>query len=211
MIQNFYQYGDQTKLQINVNVSNVLKDLDLFKDKWSQYNSLKPEIRREGLCVINEKGKVGPGPALESLYEWNIKNNTSLSELDFNKPTELFYQSQEIQNALKDILPYCFRTHFLKLKPGGFFPEHRDYASYTENQKSFRLIIPIKNCNPGQMRFMIEDRTLQWNMGTMYLVNTNKVHSLFNLSPGEDSIWLVINCQVCKEVFEWVSRNLSIR
>lgn len=211
MIQSFYQYGDQNRLEIQVDIEKVLEDLELFESKWSQYNTLKPWIRREGLCVINEKGKCGPGPALESLSEWNKKNNTSLTELDFNIPTELYYQSQEIQNALKDILPYCFRTHFLKLKPGGFFPEHRDFIGYSEDQKSLRLIVPIQNCNPGSMRFMIEDRTLQWVMGSMYLVNTNKVHSLFNLNPTEDSIWLVINCQACKEVFEWTSKNLSIR
>lgn len=211
MIQSFYQYGDQNRLEIQVDVEKVLEDLELFESKWSQYNTLKPWIRREGLCVINERGECGPGPALESLSEWNKKNNTNLTELDFNIPTEFYHQSQEIQNALKDILPYCFRTHFLKLKPGGFFPEHRDFIGYSEDQKSLRLIIPIQNCNPGSMRFMIEDRTLQWDMGSMYLVNTNKVHSLFNLNPSEDSIWLVINCQVCKEVFEWTSKNLSIR
>lgn len=211
MIESFYQFGDQTELEINFNTEKVLEDLELFRDSWSQYNSNKPHIAREGLCVINERGKVGPGPALESLYEWNRKHNTNYSEIDFNIPTELYHHSVELQKGLGDILPYCFRTHFLKLKPGGFFPAHRDYRGYCENQNSVRLIVPILNCNPPSMRFMIEDRTLHWNMGRMYLVNTNKVHSLFNLNDCEDSIWLVINAKVCEEVFKFVSYNLSIR
>ena len=141
MIESFYQFGDQTELEINFNTEKVLEDLELFSDKWSQYNSNKPHIAREGLCVINERGQVGPGPALESLYEWNRKHNTSYSELDFNIPTELYHHSDELQKGLGDILPYCFRTHFLKLKPGGFFPAHRDYRGYAGRVASgvFRL------------------------------------------------------------------------
>lgn len=55
---------------------------------------------------------------------------------------------------------------------------------------------------------MIEDRTLYWEEGRMYAVNTTKEHTLFNTS-SDDSIWLVINAKVCDETIRFVSKNLK--
>lgn len=208
MIEYINQYGDQSALNIKLNCSELLKELAPFESDWSQYNVLKPWIARQGLCVLNDRGTVGPGPALNSLYEWNKTYNTRLTEEDFNKPTEVYHNSTQLQTALKDILPYCVRTHFLRLPPGGFFPPHRDHVG--KIQKTFRLIIPVDLCNPPSTRFMIEDRTLQWEYGRMYAVNTTKVHTLFNADISENSIWLVINAKVCEEMIDFVSRKLLV-
>lgn len=209
MIEYVNQYGDQAELDVNLDCEKLLEEIKLFDGKWSQYNELKPWIKRQGLCVINERGKVGPGPALNSIYEWNKKNGTSYTELDFDKPTELYYASSQVQRILKDILPYCVRTHFLKLPRGGFFPEHRDHRG--RNQKTFRLIVPIQECNPGAVRFMIEDRTLYWRCGKMYYINTTKPHTIFNASTNQDSIWLVINAKLCNEMIDFVSDKLKCK
>jgi hypothetical protein len=208
MIEYINQYGDQTGLTVKLDCYKLVKELQQFESKWSQYNVLKPWIKRQGLCVLNERGSVGPGPALNSLYEWNKKHNTKFTELDFNKPTEVYHASEQVKLVLKDILPYCVRTHFLKLPPGGFFPPHRDHVG--KQQKTFRLIVPIKLCNPPETRFMIEDRTLHWNEGFMYAINTTKEHTLFNASATDDSVWLVINTIVCEETINFVSNNLMI-
>lgn len=55
---------------------------------------------------------------------------------------------------------------------------------------------------------MIEDRTLYWEEGRMYAVNTTKEHTLFNTN-SDDSIWLVINAKVCDETIRFVSKNLK--
>ena len=209
MIEYIHQYGDQTELNVSLNRKEMLKELVPFDNDWSQYNTLKSNIKREGLCVLNERGAVGPGPALTSLLEWNKKHNTNLIETDFNKPTELYHSSLQLQKVLKDILPYCVRTHFLKLPPGGFFPPHRDQRGM--NQHTFRLIVPIQECNPPCVRFMIEDRTLQWDYGKMYALNTTKQHTLFNASVDTNSIWLVINAILCEETVMFVANNLSIK
>lgn len=209
MIKYFYQYEDQTELSLKVSTKKILQDLNVFDDKWTQYNKTKPWIQRQGLCIINEKGSVGPGPALDSLFEWNKINNTNLVETDFNKPTEVYNHSEEVRKVFKDILPYSVRSHFLKLSPGGYFPPHRDHIG--KDQKTFRLVIPIDNVNPPHTRFMIEDRTLYWNLGKMYLLNTTKQHMLFNAAIDKDSIWLVINCLVCDEMIDYVNTNLAIR
>ncbi len=36
-----YQFGDQFELKIRFNIRDILKDLESFNDKWSQYNPRK--------------------------------------------------------------------------------------------------------------------------------------------------------------------------
>lgn len=208
-ITHLAQFGDQFPLQKTVSVDQLMQDLEHFKDKWSPYNPRKNWIPRDGLCVLNERGECGPGPALDSLREYNKEHGTSFDEYDFNKPTELYHHSNQLQKLLGDMLPWCIRTHFLRLPPGGFFPPHRDHPG--GEQRTFRLIVPIKNFNPPYSRFMIEDRSLYWESGRMYYVNTTKQHSLFNASVNNDSIWLVINAIVNDDSVPFVSNLLCDR
>ena len=104
MIDKIYQYGDQTQLKVKLNIKRLLEEITQFNDNWSQYNELKPWIQRQGLCILNERGQTGPGPALNSIHEWNTKHNTHYTEFSFNKPTEVYKASSEIQNVFKDIL-----------------------------------------------------------------------------------------------------------
>ena len=208
-ISHLAQFGDQYPLRLNLNISKLRTDLEAFDDKWSPYNPRKNWINRDGLCILNERGECGPGPALDSLGEYNLENGTNYTEFDFNKPTEFYHHSKTLQHMMKDMLPWCIRSHFLRLGPGGYFPPHRDHN--LGEQETFRLIVPIQNYNPPYSRFMIEDRSLYWNGGTMYYVNTTKQHSLFNASPSNDSIWLVINAIVTDESVEYISRHLCDR
>jgi len=208
MLYDIFQYGNQIELNLQVNSSDILNDLRPFKNNWTQYNTLRPEIPRQGLCVINEKGKIGPGPALNSIPQWNKMYNTSLDELQFDKPTEVYNSSKTIQNLMKDCFSFSVRTHFLKLLPGGYFPPHRD--SNKRYPVTFRAIIPIINTDPPRVRFMLEDKTLHWKIGRMYVVNTNLEHTLMNYS-NEDSIWLVFNFVTCDESINFVLNNLKIK
>lgn len=208
MLYDIFQYGDQIELNIRTETTNIINDLKFFDNDWSQYNTLRPEIPRQGLCVINEKGKIGPGPALNSIPQWNKMYNTSFNELQFDKPTEVFNASKNIQNLMKDCLSFSVRTHFLKLLPGGYFPPHRD--SNKRNPVTFRAIVPIVNVDPPRVRFMIEDKTLHWKTGRMYIVNTNLEHTLMNYS-NEDSIWLVMNFVTCDKSIDFVLNNLKIK
>ena len=54
-----------------------------------------------------------------------------------------------------------------------------------------------------------EERSLYWDKFDMYVVNTTKSHTLVNLSPTKDSIWLVINAEVCNEMINFVENNLT--
>jgi hypothetical protein len=204
-IERFMMLGDQTVLDIKINEVELLNQLKKFDDKWSKYNNHKPDIRRDGLCIINEDGINKPGPALNSLAEWNKEHGTNLSELDFDTTTPVFEETM-LKDVLGDIRSECYRSHFLRLPPGGYFPPHRDFS-----MNSFRVILPIYNCNPPSTRFMIEDKTLSWDHGRFYIINTLKEHTLFNASDGVDSIWLVLNVKLSQKSCAWSYKNMSVR
>ena len=77
-----------------------------YSKDWSRYNP-RTNIAREGLCVINEKGSVGPGPALDSLKQYNAEHGSQWNESDFNKPTDLYRNSTALQELLQG-LRYLF-------------------------------------------------------------------------------------------------------
>ena len=208
MLYDIFQYGNQIELDIRCNPCLIIKDLKKHDHKWSQYNTLRPEIPRQGLCVINEKGYTGPGPALNSIPQWNEKFGTDYDESVFDKPTEVYRESINLQNLLSECLNFTVRTHFLKLLPGGYFPPHRD--SRKRQPVNFRAIVPIQNTNPPHVKFMLEDQTLRWNEGTMYIVNTNLEHTLMNYSRN-DSIWLVMNFLTCDASIDFVLKNLAVK
>jgi len=182
----------------------ILDDLKHYDDKWTQYNSHKPWIPRQGLCIINEDGVNKAGPALDSLLEWNKVHGTNYTELDFNVSTPVLTDTI-LNDFLSPIRQWCYRSHFLKLPPGGYFPPHRD-----KSWESIRLILPLFNCNSPLTRFILEDKTLSFELGRMYFVNTLKEHTLFNASADQDSIWLVLNYEVNDDSVKWIHRNLAI-
>lgn len=212
--RDIFQFGNQLPLTKGVKVSRLMDDLKQFDDKWAQYNDFKPEVNRQGLCVINDSGVNGPGPAISSIHQWNRKHGTELHEEDFTVTTPVYDACIDLKNLLgeKDhngysLLPHCFRTHLLRIPPGGYFPPHRDNLRIDQN--TFRLIVPLVNCEPPWMRFMLGDESLNWNAGTLYAVNTTLVHQLFNTGT-DDSIWLVINAHVNEDTYEYMTGNLLI-
>jgi len=203
------KFGDFYQIDAELNVDKMFGEIKDFAGTWSQYNPRKEWIRRSGLCIINERGIAGPGPALDSLGEYNIEHGTEFSESDFNIPTDVYHASEELQRVIGPMLEWSVRSHFLNLHPGGYFPPHRDHR--TGEQTSFRLIWPLENCNPPGVRFMLEDTTLHWDYGQCYVVNTTKAHTLFNAGAQQDSLWLVVNARVCDDSIQFISDHLIER
>ena len=112
MIEYIKQFGDQIALHVRLSCDELSNELQQFESDWSQYNTLKPWITRQGLCILNERGEVGPGPALNAIHEWNRTHGTNFRETDFNKPTEVYHASKQVRHVMKDILPFCVRTQF---------------------------------------------------------------------------------------------------
>ena len=206
-IQYIYQFGDQIALNKYIDPYDMEKELKVYKDQWTQYNPRKSHIKRYALSVLNHNGKIGPGPDLDSLLEYNRIHKTDFKESDFNKPTPVWTNSKILSDFLEGIFPYCMRAHFLKLAPGGFFPPHRDHTYGKQN--FFRLLVPIANFNPPYFYFMMEEKPLYWEYGRLYVLNTTKHHALFNTSVHRDSFCFVITVQVCKESIDYVSSQLK--
>tara|TARA_B100000029_G_C17471889_1_gene922277 strand:+ start:43 stop:672 length:630 start_codon:yes stop_codon:yes gene_type:complete len=196
-------YGDQFALNDHKNQYDILSNIDKFKNNWYKYNPRK-NIERYALSIINLDGSFSQGPDLDSLYEYNKLNGTSYNELDFRCKTKAY---ESVESYVQGIEQHLGRSHILKLKPGGFFPNHVDHRG---NQIwDFRLIIPLKNCNPIHGGYFIyeRERILQWEEGRIYFLNTCKNHTVFNANPHEDLMMIIFNVELNDETVKYVTRK----
>lgn len=194
-------FGDFLPGKTSLSCTKLKEELSQYDSKWVQYNPDKPEIKRYGLSVTSLDGGLSGFPDLHSLKEVYDKTGESYDEKDFNVPTEIYKNSSQVQKICDPWLPWLTRTHFLKIPPGGYFPEHRD-GGRTGYPESFRLIVPIQNINPPSFFFLLNNNgrydTLYWDYGKVYFLNTNKRHLLFN-AGDTDSIWLILNVLITDE------------
>lgn len=196
-------YGDQIKLKFYREQKDILDKLRQFDNDWSQYNPRK-NINRWGLSVTNLNGKLGPGPDLDSLYEYNNENKTNYDELDFNVPTPVYDLVKDYCDPFKE---WLFRSHILKLPPGGYFPDHVDNIG--SNINSFRLLVPLQAFNPSTYFIYEQNRILSWEYGYLYFLNTCKRHAIFNASSNVDHIALIMNVKLTKESVSMVTNLIE--
>lgn len=186
MIHRLTQYGQHIELDVTTDPEMLIAWANDFE--WKKYNPRK-DVNRWGLSVTSSDGTFN-GIDLDSLYEYNKENKTSYNEKDFNVATPVL--NKQIHDILLPWDKDYYRTHFLKFGPGGFFPPHRDWNYHSGKADSFRLIMPLRNVNPPYFNFVLEDKTLHWEPGRLYFVDTLKMHYLFN-SSFNDSYWLIVN------------------
>jgi len=179
-------YGDIIPLKITCNVKKLFDEIEGYS--FSQYNPRK-DIKRTALSITSLDGSIN-GVDLDSIKEYNIENNTKYNEMSFNQFTKVYKDSLEIQKVVEPFKEYIGRSHILHLPAGGYFPPHRDVASFKETQPSFRVLVPLKNCNSPNLFFIYENQILNFEHGRAYFVNTNKVHCLFSYS---NSYMIVLN------------------
>lgn len=174
------------------------------KFEYVKYNTRK-SIDRYGLSITSLDGGLSGVPDLDSLIEYNKENNTSYRESDFKTFTPV-YEHEGLNFLLKPIERFIFRTHVLKMNPGGYFPPHRDFKG--TNFDSFRLIVPLENIKPPAFNFILEDRILHWNVGSLYFLDTAKMHYLFNASFSP-SYMIVVNVSLHEESVNFILRHLK--
>lgn len=197
-------YGDQIELKPTIDSKKFVRwTEDNFK--YVRYNP-RHDVNRWGLSITSLDGGLSGIPDLDSLHQYNIENNTSHAETDFDVITQVYEQYNELQKIIEPWKDYMFRSHVIRLGPGGFFPPHRDTYHYDIN--TFRLIVPLHNCNPPNVFFNLEENVMHWEQGRMYFLNTTKVHTLFNAS-FDNSYWIVFNIKCNKDSVNAVLRNLK--
>lgn len=171
--------------------------------EWYRYNPRK-SIERYGISCTSLNGEIeSPHIDLDSILEYNRENGTTYTELSFDKPTKYY---SLIQPWIHGLEPHICRSHILKLKPGAFFPIHRDIRRV--DIISFRLFLPILNCNLPQMAFILDDKIQRFDHGRLYFINTSLSHALTNFSM-KDSIFGVINVKLNEDSVRWVMKNVS--
>ena len=189
-------FGDFIPLKITCSVNKLFDEIKPFD--FAQYNPRK-DIKRYALSITSLRGEVN-GIDLDSLLEIWKETGKMYTESDFSTFTAVYNASLEIQNLIEPFKDHIARSHILNLKPGGYFPPHRD-TTVIKEPDDFRVIVPLKRCNPPDMYFMYEDKSLHFDHGRAYFLNTNKTHSVFshndsyfivfNVKNNEDSIKLI--------------------
>ena len=195
-------FGDFISLKLKCDVKKLFDEIKQFS--FSQYNPRK-DIKRYGLSITSLDGSIN-GIDLDSIKDYNIENKTEYDELSFNKLTDVYYSSNEIQKVVKPFIKHLGRSHILYLPEGGYFPPHRDLPVYYEGQNSLRVLIPLKGCNPPDLYFMYENKPLYFEHGRAYFLNTNKSHNLFSF---KDSYMIVLNIKTSEEVYKIIGDNFK--
>jgi len=196
-------FGDLIPLKIRCDVKKLFDETEKFV--YLKYNPRK-DIERYGLSITSLDGSLN-GVDLDSIKEYNKENNTEYDELSFNKFTEVYHTSSEIQKIVEPFKNHIGRSHILHLPPGGYFPPHRD-LHYLDQQQSLRVLVPLKGCNPNDMYFMYEDKPLHFEHGRAYFLNTNKSHNLFSF---KGSYMVVLNIKTSEEVYQILGDNFQAR
>lgn len=165
------RFGDYYPLSISYSIGSLIEDLNK-NFNWVQYNPRKA-INREGLSITSLDGGLSGKPDLDSLYEYYFETGIALGESDFNVKTSVY---PYFEKWLSPLEKYLGRTHVIRLHNGGYFPPHRDNKN--SSIKSFRLFLPL-NYNSKRF-FMLEDSRMHFENGSMYFIDTAKMHTLFN-------------------------------
>ena len=202
MYNNLLSFGDIIELNLSCDTNKLFNNISKFE--WLKYNPRK-DINRYGLSVTSLDGTM-TGIDLDSLPEYNKENNTSYDESSFKTFTEVYHKCDETKKLVEPFRPWLWRTHFLNFRKGGYFPPHRDMRRIAE-QKSFRILVPIRCCNVPELYFIYEDKPLHFKIGSAYFINTNKMHSIFSYT--NESYMLVINVESNDESIKKVGDLIS--
>ena len=197
-------FGDLIPLKLKCDVKKLFDETEKFV--YLKYNPRK-DIERYGLSITSLDGSLN-GVDLDSIKEYNKENNTEYDELSFNKFTEVYHTSSEIQKIVEPFKDHIGRSHILSLQEGGYFSPNRDLPVYVEQQNSLRILVPLKGCNPPVMYFMYEDKPLHFEHGRAYFLNTNKSHNLFSFK-GSDMI--VLNIKTNEVVYKIIGDLFQAR
>ena len=187
-------------MEIDFDEHLLKKQLTLNLDKWVFYNSSKPGYKRYGLSLFSLDGGTSGDIDLNSILEYNKKNQTHYTELSFRVPTCYWKEFSSLSKPLKGIEKSLGRSHLIRLDNGGFFPPHRDLG-----MDVFRLIA-FFNSKPDTLTFLLDDQKVHFFTNRLYFFNARRTHSLFSFK--DNAIILVLNVEYNKDSMNFVIKNL---
>ncbi len=113
--------GGTFPLEIDFDHFLLKEQLKPYLDKWVPYNRSKPEYKRYGLSLFSLDGETSGEIDLNSIREYNEKNQTQYTELSFRTPTSYWKEFSSLSEPLKGIEKSLGRSHLIRLDNGGFF------------------------------------------------------------------------------------------
>lgn len=200
--------GDVIPLKPFINSNNFKEEIKQFSSDWKIYNPLKEGYNRFGLSITSLDGKLTGEPDLYSLLDYKNNYGIDYKESQFQTFTEV----RDKINSLEKIFNLFdssdfYRSHFLKLNKGGFFPPHRDAPEL--NPQSFRLFMPCSNCYKEQFVFILDNKKIELEPFRLYYLNTRKTHSVF--SYVDECIQLILNIKITEKTIQTVINNFLIK
>jgi len=206
MYYKLLSFGDVIELKTQINPYKLFDEIKHFDSSWKVYNPRR-ENNRFGLSVTSSDGELN-GIDLDSVPQYNEEYNTSYTETSFKEKTQVYYDSEEVRKIVEPFNKHLCRTHIINLKKNGSFPPHRDWL-FVDRQESFRIFVPLKDCNSPSMYFMYEKELLHFEHGRAYFINTNKEHCVFSFS--DDTVFMVMNIECNKDSINAVLSNMISR
>lgn len=198
LFQQLHSYGDVIPLKPFVDPERVRRELEVFADRWVQYNPIKSMNPRWGLSVTSLDGGMSGVPDLFSLYEWSKETGRKVSEKDFNQTTEAFQKCTAIHELMVPFQARLGRCRFVKFKPGGHFPPHRDGSVNFQIPDYFRILVPLANTGADDFHFVHDGRVVALEPGRPYLFNALKTHSV--VSFADDAMTLALSVSLDQEM-----------
>lgn len=191
--------GNFFSLSVMLPKEQIMVEMEAWRNHWMPYNKNKPECKRSGLSLFSLNGEMDGTIDLNSVKEYNRKNNTRYGEMSFRTPTPAWKGIPSLSTPFKELEPYLGRSHFIKFDNGGFFPPHRDWG------QEFRLISFINNSHES-LYVLLDGKKVNFSLGWVYFMNTRLEHSVFSFQTN--GIILVMNVAICAESVAWVYNHL---
>ena len=181
------QLGDFEPLDIRIDTNMLNHELKQFDNDWTQYlpRTDRPN-NRYGLTLTTYPGYTHRESP--SLAEISVKQNRRVSELECNSRTEVYDKCRSLHGFLNEFSPLG-RSFFVRCDTGGHFVPHRDHPSMPRDV--FRLIVFTKNCGTYDYDWLMDDKKMSIDEGTVYYVNTRRMHRTVSWVNG--STHLILN------------------
>ena len=155
---NFFALGDVYEINHVINVEKVIE----------YCNTVDFKNRGRGIFSLSLTSVDG---TLETAIDGGLKYIDGLKDIDIRQPTIHYQNLVEHISLLRDFKDVICRTRIFKGGSGAVWEPHRDGTSV------LRIIVPLKNCNWKNFRFMLEDKVLHLEETKAYVVNTIKDHA----------------------------------
>lgn len=200
--------GSYSKLNLFIDENQVLKDIEPYKEHWVPYNSKKDIVNnRWGLPITSHTGKVSDNMHLNSFGYMQREMGIELKEENFNLPTEVYHNCNEIKRLVDIFIPHIGRVHLLRVDQGGFFPPHRDMPGLAPEY--FRLTCMFGNCSDFNYSMHLHDNIFRPERNHLYFVNYQQNHNVFSFS--NNLYILLITVKLNQETHDLIIKHSMAR